>query len=261
MILAFPLAINAKTLTAASALKINLPDGLTSVKDLTVSLSVSCRYKSGIIFPEAKSCGFKTTKLSIDDSGIVTIPATDKFSGLHAAKTNNYEISLSVYEGKQYLAILSARGKEAINDFAANKKELNILRFKEAHLLVAKDGADFFNSELAKKENAYLLFSISSTVTPNTFNSLMVVSSLESFISSLENRNPYEGKTLLKDAKELFVPATSLAYLGEEKNIELKVRLSVAEINNGSHDVQTKAELQLPATDSALSAIGTLELK
>jgi len=52
-----------------------------------------------------------------------------------------------------------------------------------------------------------------------------------------------------------------LAYLGEEKSIELRVRLSVSEINNGSHDVQTKAELIVPATNTALSDIGTIELK
>lgn len=261
ILLAFPLAINAKIITPASTLKINSPDGLTSIKDLSVSLNINCRYKAGIFFPESKSCGNQTIKLSIDEAGVVNIPKTETFSGLHATKINNYELSLTVNEGEQYLAVLSARGRDAINVFASNKKDLNILRFKEAHLAVAKDGADFFNSELAKKTNAYLLFSISSSITPSTLDGIFVVSSLNNFLKSLENRNPYQGKLLLKDAREIFVPETSLAYLGEEKNIELRVYLSVAEINNGTHELETKAQLSTPATNSALSDIGTIELK
>lgn len=254
-----PLSLQAKELFPASTLKINSPDGLTSVKDLSVSINVYCRYKSGIIFPESKTCGSKTQQLKVNEEGVVQIPAAETFSGLHAAKTDNYDVTLSVNEGKNYLAVISARGKDRIKKFAQNKRELNILRFKAGSIAVSHEGQDFFGSELSKNKDAYVLFSIKTNV-EQSFEDVLVVSSLNNFLWSGENKNIYAGKTPLSETKSIEVPATSFAYLGEVEDLKLKVHLNYL-INTGILKKLFEAKVEIPATNSAIENIGTLDLK
>lgn len=258
--LSFPLAVHAKGLTAASTLRVHSPDGLTVLKDLSVTLSVSCRYHSGIFFPEAKSCGSKEINLPISADGLINIPATEKFGGIHARKTDHYEINLAVHDGKQYLAVVAARGQKAIESFSRNKRALNILRLKPASIAVSHAGQDFFGSELAHNKDAYMLFSIRPKVAFDPSEKLLVVSSLDNFLWSRENKNLYAGKVALKDTRSIEVPATSFAYLGEVQDMVFNVGLSYS-INTGVHTNMFKAAIEIPAKNNALEEIGTLELK
>ena len=256
-----PLSVHAKILTPANTLKVNSPDGLTQISELTAKFGIVCTYRSGIFWPENHSCGVKNYELPVSADGIVNIPEVETFTGLHGNNANNYDLSLSIYEGKQYLGVMSAYGIDAIAAMAINSKNLNILRFKGASLSVSKDGSNFFGSELALNENAYMLISIRPTTVENKIGEIMVSSSMEGYLESLENKFPYPGKKLLKDAIELKIPDTSLAYLGDQNDIKLKIRLSVDLNEAGSHVEKTKAEITIPATNLALPELANIELK
>lgn len=261
MVLAFPLAIQAKTITPANTLQINSPDGLTSVKDLSVSLNVTCRYRAGIFWPESKSCGSKTTPLKVSANGLVNIPETETFSGLRGNSIDNYDVSISVNEGDQYLAVLAARGKSALNDLGQNRRELNILRFNKAEIGISHDGQDFFGSEASKNDKAYVLFSITASTRANNLENVMVISSMNKHLQGLENRNGYAGKVLLKDMKEITVQKSALAYLGNEENINLNVQFNYSVNDSGVHKKMLEGKVVIPATANALNELGTLEIK
>lgn len=254
-----PFAIQAKEITSANTLKVNSPDGLTSIKDLTAKLSVSCKYKSGIFWPENKSCGYKTIDLAVKD-GVISIPATETFPGpyLRNQLIKNYEVTLTVSEGEKYLTSLTAYNEEALKKFSENKRDLNILRFNKATLGLSVDGQDFFGSALSKDEKAYLLISVSPAITESTIYDVLVSSSLSHYLESAENRSDYRAK--LKDMKEIKIPDTILAYLGEEKDLQLKVMIDYS-INDVVQKNGYRGEVVLPAKTDALAELGSVELK
>lgn len=256
-----PFAVHSKVIVPAKTLKVNSPDGLTNIKDLKATLSISCKYKAGIFWPESKSCGYTKQDLTVND-GLISIPQIETFNkaSYHAQLSKNYDISISVSEGTTHLATLAVYEKEGFKAMANNTRDLNILRFNPAIFAVAVDGQDFFGSDLAKEKDAYVLLSISSSAKKNSLDDILLSSSLTHYLWSAENRNLYAGKGALKDMKDIKMPATVLAYLGEESNLALKVNLSYA-INAGVHTVKYEARVSVPAQTNALAAIGTLELK
>ncbi len=250
----------AETLLNSQTLKINSPDNLTKLDDLKISLSVSCKYKSGIFFPESKSCGNKTIELKAQN-GILKIPSVEKFSGIRGSKADNYDVSLSFYEGDQYLTIVSAYGKEAIKYFnSLNNDEFNILRFEEATLGVSVLGADFFGSDLSKVDRASLSFRINAKKKDNTINEVMITNSLETSWWR-ENFSPYAGKTLLKDETKISLNSSSIGYFSKNAPEKLKINIYYSQFENYSHSVKLKNNLELELIPSALSDLKSIELK
>lgn len=255
-----PFVSNASEVIPGTSLKLNSPDGLTNVQNLTVKLSTLCRYKSGIFWPETKHCGSKTVDLKVGANGVVAIPAVEKFSGLHGSKTDNYEVSLSVYEGKEYLAIVTARGKEKLKNFKFENRPLSLYRLNAANINVSHDGADFFGSELSKVDRAMLLVSVKDKAEKHDFDDVLVVSSLDS-LWARENFASYEGKKLLKDATQVDLAKLNFAKFNGTANetIIVSAYYSVSNDYAGKSKLNGVAELKL--TPSALEEVGTIELK
>lgn len=260
-LLALPFTVNAQILTPAKILNVKSPDGLTAIKDIKATLTVSCIYRAGIFWPESRSCGSSTQELKVEN-GAISIPQVETFNkaNIHAQFAKNYQISLSVYEGSTYLANLTAYNGDAFKALAKNTRDLNILRFKGAKFNVAVEGQDFFGSELAQDKDAYLFFSVTSSAKENKLDDLLISSSLTHYLWSAENKNLYIGKEALKDLKEISMKDTILAYLGEEKDLSLKINLRYS-INSGVQAVKFQTNVAVPATPTALSEIGTIDLK
>jgi len=255
-----PIAANASDVTSATSLKLNSPDGLTNVQNLTVKLSSYCKYKSGIFWPESKTCGSKTIDLKVGANGVIDIPAVEKFSGLHASKTDNYEVSLSVYDGKEYLAIISARGKERLKRFKFENRPLSLYRLNAANINVSHDGADFFGSELSKVDRAMLLVSVKDKAEKNDYDDVLVVSSLHS-LWARENLASYEGKKLLKDATQIDLEKLNFAKFNGTANETIVLNAYYTVTTDYSKKSDLRGTVELSLKPSALEEVGSLELK
>lgn len=256
---ALPFAVSASEVTSATSLKLVSADGLTDVQNLTVKLSSACKYRSGIFWPESKSCGHKTVELKVGADGVVQIPAIEKFKGIHAIKTANYDVSLSITEGKEWIAVISAYGKEALPKFKFDKSPLSIYRVNAANINLSYEGADFFGSELSKVDRAMLLVSIKDKNHENKVGEVMTVSPLKS-LWSRENLASYAGKIQLKDTKEIDFKKMSYVKFNatEKETIVVSAHYIVNTINE---KMNLNGSIELPLTPNALEQVGTIELK
>jgi hypothetical protein len=255
---ALPFAANSSVVTSATSLKLISADGLTEVQNLTVKLTSGCKYSSGIFWSESKSCGFNTIELKVGADGIVQIPAIEKFKGLHGAKTANYDVSLTITEGKEWIAVVSAYGKEALPKFKFENKPLSIFRVNAANINLSYEGTDFFGSELSKVDRAMLLVSIKDKNYENKINELMTVSPLMS-LWSRENLDSYSGKILLKDTKE--IDFKNMSYVKFNSSENETIVLNVHYSNSRNEKMNLKGSVELPLSPNALEEIGTIELK
>ncbi|MBC7712826.1 MAG: hypothetical protein H7177_05780 [Rhizobacter sp.] len=258
ILMTFALAAGASELIPATTLKLNSPDGLTNVQNLSVKLSTLCRYSSGIFWPESKNCGSNTIALKVDADGVVKIPSVEKFGGLHGRSTD-YEVSLSIYDGEEYLAILSARGKDMISKFKFDNKTLSLYRVNAATLNISHDGADFFGSDLSQKDRAMLMISISDKVKKD-YKDVLVVNSLESLAWAKENFASYSGKELLKDAKQIDLKKMNFAKFNGTANETIVVSAYYTVSNDYTNASKLSGSVEVALKASALEEIGTIEL-
>lgn len=256
-----PFAVSASELIPATTLKLISGDGQTDLQALTVKVSTLCKYSSGIFWPESKICGSKTTELKVDADGSVKIPAIEKFSGLKGSKTDNYEVSLSIYEGQEYLAILSARGKDALKTFKFENRPLSLYRLNAAEINVTHDGADFFGSLASQVDRAHLFISINNKKDNNKLGDVLVVTSAgSSSIWFKENFGARADKELLKDQTSIKLKKLNYAMFNASAEEKLTVSVHYGISNNYSKDVPMNGVVEVALMPSALQDIGSINL-
>lgn len=256
-----PFAVSASELIPGTTLKLISGDGQTDLQALTVKVSALCRYSSGIFWPESKNCGHQTTDLKVAADGTVKIPAIEKFSGLKGSKTDNYEVSLSIYEGQEYLAILSARGKDALKTFKFENRPLSLYRLNAAEINVSHDGADFFGSPASQVDRAHLFISIDNKKDNNKLGEVLVVTSAGgSSIWFKENFGARADKELLKDQTSIKLKKLNYAMFNATAEEKLTVSVHYGISNNYSKDVPMNGVVEVALKPSALQDIGTIEL-
>lgn len=230
------------------------------MKNVTAKVSVFCKYKSGILLPENKSCGNKTIDLTLTDDGVINIPSLEKFSGLHAKKKSNYDVSVSLYEGKNWLTVISAYG-DKIDNFKFDGQTLQIYKIKSANLDVMKDGASIFGSELTSDINSSMSLYLS-TGRENDFSKPLITSSMiSSSLWSKENRNLYAGKIALKDEKSISLNElvyASFKAVGSEK---VTLDLIFSKFENNTYKKLFSAKLELDLKPEMLEELKAIELK
>lgn len=256
-----PFAVSAGELIPGTTLKLISGDGQTDLQGLTVQINSYCKYSSGIFWPESKTCGSKTTELKVAADGTVKIPAIEKFSGLKGSKTDNYEVSLSIYEGKEYLVILHARGKEALKTFNFTNRPLSLYRLNAAEINVSHAGADFFGSPASQVDRAHLFITIDNKKDNNKLGEVLVTTNSGSAsIWFKENFNARSDKDLLKDQTSIKLKKLNYAMFNATENEKLTVSVHYGVSNNYSKDVPMSGTVEVALKPSALEDIGTIEL-
>ncbi|MBY0416006.1 MAG: hypothetical protein K2Q18_17675 [Bdellovibrionales bacterium] len=254
-----PMILSAAEVTSQSTLQLNSPDGLTKVQELKVNFSVSCKYRSGIFWPENKSCGTSTKVLPVNEKGQVLIPAVEKFGGLHGRKIENYEVALSIYDDKDYLAVLSAYTEKSLKKFNFEGKRLDFYRLEAARINVTSEGQDFFGSELTKKDNGYMLVRVSGLGKASTIDDVLITNSLEgSGLWHRDNNRSYNPNPL-KDTKEIVVGKTNFAKFDSTADEKLVVGVYYNEA--GSVNANMAGSVEVSLSPDALSKVGTVEIK
>lgn len=256
----FTFSTMASELIPGTTFKINSADGMTDISKVEAKLTVFCKYKSGIMFPENKSCGSKTTELKVEADGILKIPSIEKFSGLHAKKKSNYDVSVSLYEGKNWLTVISAYG-EKIDNFKFDGQTLQIYRVKSAEIDVVKDGASIFGSELTNDLNSSMAMYLS-TRRDNDYSKPLITSSLiSSSLWSKENRNLYAGKVALKDVKEIKLENLVYASFKAPGTEKVVLDLIFSKLENYTYKKLHSAKLELDLSPTMLEDLKSIELK
>lgn len=242
----FNVLAEAKQLIPGTSLQLVSVDGLTQVEKLSAILKVSCRYKSGILWPEAKSCGQSEMNLSIENNGVIHIPSIDKFSGLHARVERNYDISLAILEEGNYLAYIAVYGSN-LQNFKFNGAPLFLYRFNAASFDIAIQDTSIFNTNYAQKENAHLSLRFESSEGSRGLDELAVGSPLRFLNWYRENRNPYNGEVSLRDTKEVTLSAMSYASFTPPALEKIQLHVGYSEFSDYSLKTvfYTKRELQI----------------
>ncbi len=256
----FSFSLFASELIPATTLKINSADGLINLKDVNAKMSVNCKYKSGLFWPESKSCGNKYFDLKVSENGEIKLPSIEKFSGLKARNKSNYDVSVSIYEGENWLTVIHAYG-DAIDKFRFDDKTLQIYKIRATSLDIIKDGASIFGTELTSDIDSSMRLFLSGE-NKNELNEPLVTTSMES--SSLwvrENRNVLQGQTALKDEKELKVDNLIYASFAPLKSEKIELFLGLYKMENYTYKLLYTTKLDLELKPEMLEDLKTLELK
>lgn len=253
-------SLMASELIPATSFKVNSADGQTDLKNVTAKVSVFCKYKSGILLPENKSCGNKTLDLTLTEDGMIKIPSLEKFSGLHAKKKSNYDISISLYEGKNWLAVISAYG-EKIDNFKFDGQTLQIYKINGSNLDVVKDGASIFGSDLTNDINSSMSLYLS-TGRENDYSKPLITSSMiSSSLWSKENRNLYAGKVALKDEKAISLNELVYASFKPVGSEKVTLDLIFSKFENYTYKKLFSTKIELTLRPEMLEELKTIELK
>lgn len=254
------LPVTATELISSTNLKINSADGLTNLENVEAKLTVFCKYKSGILFPENKSCGSKTIDLNVEQDGTIKIPAIEKFSGIHGLKKSNYDVSVSLYEGKSWLTVISAYG-EKVDNFKFDGQTLQIYKIKPSMIDVVKDGASIFGSELTNDLNSSMALYLS-TGRENDFSKPLITSSMiSSSLWSKENRNLYAGKVALKDEKAINLNELIYASFKPVGSETVTLDLIFSKYENYTYKKLYSAKMELKLRPEMLDEVKAIEIK
>lgn len=154
----------AKTLIATKQLKINNQNQSIDIKDLTLTISISCYYE---VFPVNwfghESCGDKNIDLHVSSDGFLLLPEVETFSGLHGHNLSNYLVSLFLVDkNKGRIFDFTLHGTDILS-FFENRDTLNIIELKENRINVTINNSNFFGSAESKEDEAMLFLRIRSS--------------------------------------------------------------------------------------------------
>ena len=153
-----------EALIPAKAIQLLVLQDSVDLSAYTAEMSVRCSYKAGLIWPQSRSCGRRELAAEITSDNRLLIPAVEAFEGFRGRDLKNFSISV-VVRGKNdesgYLFSLSARGKEALKAYAAEKNAFTLLKMAPARVEVLLEGLPLSDSPLAKDPRASLMSFVS----------------------------------------------------------------------------------------------------
>lgn len=252
--------IEASDVLPGSTLKLNSADRLTDISKVTVELEIKCKYQTGIFYHTSKSCGYKKSEIAVESDGTVKVPAIQKFSGLHAQKSDNYELSLTISENKEWLVSVDAFG-DKLSKFNFTGKTLSIYRLNGASIAVSYHGADFFGSSYTQEKNATMFLSFESSIKRDIHDLLIVSNLTGTSLWFKENYASYAGKELLRDVKEIKLENLVYASFAIPSSEKLEISLYYFQAETSGHKNELGAKLELELKHDVLENLGSIELK
>jgi hypothetical protein len=229
----------------------------TDYQNLEVSYGAICKYKKGIFFPDNRLCGSYNVRVPVNADGTIALPALNKFDGLHARKTDNYEVSFTVQpkgrgpQDREYYFVLSARGEEKIQQLQNFRDIIYFGKLNGATLNVTAERRAVVDSELTQNPSANLFVTVEiATLQSRNPGGLLVSSPSGHTIVSFENRpaaNGWPAKTELRDLKKIEVKGGNFAFIGNpgDAKVELRAWYSVQENSTDKTIYRTRIDSKL----------------
>lgn len=258
-------AANAKQVLAAKSFRLVTPDSDVVLSSLKVNFYVRCEYRSGLFWPEPKSCGSYNKTLTVSNDGVVTTPAVETFSGIwNSQKLDNYEISLSVYNGDEFIFSLNAIGAAAISSLANQNQVISFIKIEGTELDVTAQGAPLFDTELSKRDRASLTVVTSEVAggSKRDIYSYLLVSLFDGGIKSYENmltRNP--PKRDLIDARSVTLKPMYFATEGPLVGKKINLTVTYSQMINYQHLPQYRYSKSFEITNDALKNLRAIDLE
>jgi hypothetical protein len=223
-------------LVPAKNFQIQVEGAPIDLQQFKAVISVSCSYKSGIWWPESKSCGDTSRDLEIQNDGRVHVPAVYKFNHRKGNKSENYDLSVTFHskaEMNDYIGSLNARGKEALNVYAQLPQELYVMKIEGAKFEPSLEGRPLLCSETSKKNDMTLIASLELQRDKNAPYGFLVLSRVNGLFGYFENReyenNPSLSKRDLAELTELTFPGGYLLSVKKLSSQILTLRISLGE--------------------------------
>lgn len=258
-------AAMAKPVFPAKSFRIYTPDSKVIFADLKVNFSVRCQYSSGLFWPTPKSCGNSLQELKVTNDGVIQTPAVETFGGIwNSQKLSNYELSLSVYNGKEFVFSLDARGEDAINQLASLNKIISFLKVNGTTLDVTVNGNPLFGSDLAKVDRASFMLV---TFDPDRVDyskrpAYLMVTMLDGTINALENfltLNP-PNKSLF-EASKIQVKDSYFVTEGSLEGRKVGLRAYYSQFQNYEHKDLYSYNQVFPLSSEVLSNLRSINLE
>jgi len=256
--------INPVTLTVRSL----SPD--IQLENLQVEYSTLCRYESGLIFPEDKMCGSSTVIVPVSAEGVIHLPGLDKFSGLHASDSSNYEISLSLEpknrgpRDQTYYFALTTYNNQAVQALENLRDVIYIGHINGTTLNITAEHQPVVGGDLSRLPNVNLLVSVSivsgvkeSVATP------ILSSQFSNDLLGFENRVNGNGTVVtdLKNLKTVNVSGGNFAFIGSPANAKIYLDVTLSETVNYVSKVIYKKSIESQITADFLTENQNVDLE
>jgi hypothetical protein len=245
------------TLIPAMSFRLDLSQSGLNAAQLKAEYGVSCTYRSGIFWPETKSCGGKSVAAAVNSDGTLSLAALTS-EGLTRSSLENLSIVVSVKNGDRPVMSFSARGKNEIKQVMANKETIRIYKVAGGKLDIRVNGQDIFNTDWVKVDGGALY--ASARAESKTQEGLRVIGLPLWFDVGGDNRHYTSEERQLKNLKGVVFQDTYLATTTsmDQKTLAIFVRYE-SKAGQGSTVFSTRKTI--PLTADGVSRLGTLELQ
>ncbi len=249
----------AAPLISETKLKLSSPDGRTDVSKVSATLAVSCKYESGLFFPETKSCGNKLINLKTTSDGVVLVPSVEKLNGIRASKTSNYSLNLTLQIGEEWLGSLSTSTAKGINNFKFDNKVLSIYEIDGGEFDLTVGTSSLFGSDLSKEDKASAFVSLKAKKDFSYFSEIVLNSPMLSSWMRV-NTNSSNSPELLKDSRSVVLGKMSHLTFNPERE-QLVISGSYVQMDGYTVLKRLSSEVTVEASPAVLSEVKSIELK
>lgn len=251
----------AKTLVPAKTIQFQDIQGTLDLANAQARLTWSCSYRSGIIFPESKSCGGYTTTIGLSPDGKLKLPELKTFSGFRARSANNYSLLVMVYSGERHIVTFNIEGKDEIKAFSKENRPVILQDILASELEVDIEGVPLVNTAYITNSKASLNAHVRQEHNPRR--PYILSGSFNMISKTYENVERGYTQDFLKDFKRFSFSSYVLAYTETPGELVLHVTLSLPDETTESEYDKVYYGVSVPLQSSAdmLSKIQRVNLQ
>lgn len=249
-----------EALVPAKSIQLRVENNSVNLAGYTAVMSVHCSHKSGLVWPQAQSCGSRELPVEITAGGRLLVPAIEAFDNSNGRDIDNFDMTLALYEKgatKTRLFALSVRGKGAFSAYQREEAVYSVLKMNEGRIEVLVDGKPLAGSDLAKDQKASMTCSVSQGFKPGDLEIISLLSPLAE-IQSFDNKG-YGGESLAGFKELVLKSAVLIEKVGDERPLVLKASLRYDGIQ-GVSTMTYQVRVEISKTANGLAGIGRINL-
>jgi hypothetical protein len=247
-------------LIPAKTFVLGLSQSDLKAQDLKAEATVFCRYSSGIVFPETKSCGKTSIPASVNTQGVVSVAAVPAFPGIHGGNIDNYEYAVHVHRGNDAIFSISGDGKESIKAVLALGSIIEIVKMHGAKIDLQYKGQDFFKTNLVNVPDSSLNVKFQTSEDEDYNKNYLLISEYSANNIMMDNRGYTVPDRQLNKQSQLVLRDSYYATTKPLNGQTLSI-WSHYETKPGPNKFEISARKTVPFSSQALQKMGTLELE